>query len=212
MILISRLVCGPLDVNTYIVREEQATACVLIDPADYGAVRVALTEKGLAPDAILLTHGHFDHLLGVKELKREYGCRVYIHELDMAGLMGNGRINLGYYCGCDVQPCNPDVLLKDGDIIEEAGICFNVIHTPGHSKGGVCYLIKDANKLFTGDTLFRMGVGRSDFPTSDSKALYASISDKIFSLSGDYDIFPGHMLETTLEHERRRNPYMTGAH
>lgn len=196
---------GPLAVNTYIVWREGSFDCVVVDPA--GAERVAseLGRRGLDLKAILVTHGHFDHLLGVKKLKDTTGAKVYISKVDAPALK-DARACLASMVGLSIDPVKPDVLLKDGSAFTEAGIDFSVISTPGHTKGGVCYVVESERVIFSGDTLFCMSYGRTDLPGGDSSALFDSIVYRLFALHGDYRVLPGHEGETTLDFERANNP------
>jgi len=207
MIRIELILCGPLSVNTYVAWQEGKDTCILIDPADSEKVKDFLRENGLKPERILLTHGHFDHVMGVKALQEEFGASVCIHEAEQDWI-GEKEDNLGRSFRVKVPECTPDVCLKDGDVIEAAGFTIHVIGTPGHSPGGVCYRIEEEKVIFSGDTLFCRSVGRSDFPGSSTKDLYYSIKDKLFTLEGDYRVFPGHSRVTTLEDERQNNPCM----
>ena len=195
--------CGPLNVNCYIVWEEGAKTCALVDPAGAEPVLQRLQELGLTCTHILLTHGHFDHTGGVAQIKRQTGAMVCIHE-DDAFMLENETASLAAMLNMHVELTKADLLLKDGDTIEAGGLIFHVIHSPGHSPGGVCYLVEDI--IFTGDTLFHLSVGRTDFPGSDTEALYRSILTALFPLPGDYKLYPGHLGESTLDFERENNP------
>lgn len=205
--LLYRLLTGPLDVNTYIVHQEDSKCCAVIDPADAAAVKLFLNDRNLNCTHILITHGHFDHIMGVSGLKAALGAKVIIHSADAAALYDD-KVSLASAMGLDLEPCNADILAEDGMEFTAAGLRFRVIHTPGHSKGCVCYQIKNERVLFSGDTLFRLSAGRSDLPGADPSELYDSIVQKIFTLEGDYTVYPGHMEQTALEFERKRNPFI----
>lgn len=205
-ITIDILHTGPLQVNTYIVSGGVPGECFIVDPADATRrVMPYLAEHGLTCTAVLLTHCHFDHILGVAALQ-EAGAKVYIGAGDAPGLQDRTfSLASPVY---PVRPCQADVLLQDGDTIIAAGIPLEVLETPGHSKGGVCYVCQDAKAVFSGDTLFYESIGRYDFIGGDPVQLYRAIQDKLFTLPEGYAVLPGHGEATTLEHERRFNPYL----
>lgn len=207
MISIQTIPCGPLRVNCYILHAKGADAAVAIDPAGAEPVQAYLEENRLRLTHILLTHGHFDHIGGVAALQEAYGAQVCIHAED-AAMLHDDRVNGAMMLRAHIAPSNADVLLEDGDIVEAEEISLRVIHTPGHTPGGVCYLLQEPAALFTGDTLFRMSVGRSDLAGGDEKALYDSILNKLFALPDAYTVYPGHMDFTTLSHEREHNPFV----
>lgn len=207
MIKIDALELGPIGVNCYIVREEKSNTCIVIDPAEAEPVRRFLEQNALTATHIFLTHGHFDHILGVAGLKRLTGAAVCIHELD-AEALGDDEANLAEMFRYSVPHCAADRLLFGGDIVEAAGLKFEVLFTPGHSPGGVCYVERNERVIFSGDTLFCLSVGRTDFKGGDAERLYRSIKDELFALPGDYKVYPGHMRETTLDFERGNNPFM----
>ena len=196
---------GPLSVNTYIVHREDSNSCIIVDPAEGKRVKDYIDEQGLTCTHILLTHGHFDHLMGVAYLQRETGAKVLIHELDETAL-GSDKDSLAAFVGTTTEKCKPDVLLHDGDIINPAGIEIRVLHTPGHSMGSVCYIIESERIIFSGDTLFRLSVGRTDLYRSDKNDLAFSILYKLYPLHGNYTVLPGHGERTDLEFERVNNP------
>ena len=208
MLNIVSIPTGPLAVNTYIAwypSEEEYSDCVVVDPANSGKVLRALEERKLNCRAILLTHGHFDHIMGVAKLREATGARVYINKLDAKAMKDDGA-SLASMVGIRVDPSKVDVFVKDGMEFTEAGIAFRAIHTPGHTKGGVCYIIENERVIFSGDTLFRLSYGRTDLAGGDAVELYESLTYKLFALRGDYRVLPGHDRETTLEFERLHNP------
>jgi glyoxylase-like metal-dependent hydrolase (beta-lactamase superfamily II) len=203
---IETIVCGPLDVNCYVLWEDDGT-CALIDPAAEAPVLDYIQTYRLHCTHILLTHGHFDHIGGVAGIKEKTGALVCIHKED-AAMLSSDVESLGQMMHFHNTPVQADLLLQDGDVIEAVGTKLHVLHTPGHTRGGVCYLEENDRVLFTGDTIFRLGAGRADFPGSDEQDLYRSIVNKLFLLEGDYTLYPGHNRTTTMEVERERNTFI----
>ncbi|MBR6593914.1 MAG: MBL fold metallo-hydrolase [Clostridia bacterium] len=205
---IKRVVVGPLMTNCYILKEDGKRGAVVIDPgADATLLKSILHDMDAFPALILLTHGHFDHILALDRLRTEKTV-VAIHELDAHRLKTKDLI-------AAMLPEDPWPF-KDADVVFGAkdrhvslcGFDFEVIHTPGHTEGSVCYLFEDM--LFTGDTLFCGGMGRTDFQGGDPQAMMASLR-LLYKMPCDYAVFPGHDRETTLSDERIRNPYMRKA-
>ena len=182
-------------VNCYLIREEQAKSCVVIDPGgNANKVLAFLEENGLTLEAILLTHGHFDHVGAVKELAEKTGCRVYLHAAD---LLMPEEITAG--------PLYYTHHYAEGDVLELAGLTIRVLHTPGHTAGSVCLVVEDA--IFSGDTLFSHSCGRTDMATGSPEAMMQSLA-RLKALEGNYRVFPGHNRATTLAVEREYNPFM----
>lgn len=188
---------GSYQTNCYMVYNDGSDRCILIDP---GYEPEWLLEQAFHEvkkiEAILLTHGHFDHVGGVKHIAAETGCRVYIckEDLDLNPMITDGVI---YYT--DVY--------ADGDTLELAGLKLRVIQTPGHTPGCVCLVCEDT--IFSGDTLFAGTCGRTDLPGGSSWEMRQSLT-RLAALEGDYRVLPGHGHESTLEAERRSNPFMQG--
>lgn len=201
---IDTIVTGEIETNTYIIHDENCGNAIVIDPGDDMQTIDFLTREGLFCTDILITHGHFDHVYGVKGLVERFGAKVYIGARDAAGLY-DSDVNLSYLDDVVVPPSKADVLLKDGDVLDLNGIRFDVIETPGHSAGGVCYVIESEKVIFTGDTLFRLGYGRTDIKNADFGELVNSIINKLFALEGDYTVYPGHMRPSAMAAERLHN-------
>jgi len=197
---------GPMDVNTYILFDESEGECVLIDPSGAKKINAFLNGKGLKPTHILITHPHFDHIMAVDELAKEYGAKICIHRDGVETLKKPGR-----FAFFTAQGADADILLNDGDVIEAAGISIKVIHTPGHEPSAVCFVVEKERMIFSGDTLFHLSVGRTDFKGGNAQTLYESIAYKLFTLEGDYTVYPGHDRFTALEFERLYNPFMKRA-
>ena len=193
---------GPISTNCYIVYNETNNEAVVIDPgAEANKIQFELDKRGLNIKAILLTHGHFDHTNAIKALSKN-GVKIYLHGQDEPFATAGNTFFPGMY----VSSFCVDVFVSDGDLINEAGLTFKVISTPGHTRGSVCYVVE--NNIFSGDTLFYMSVGRTDFPMGNTAALIDSVKNKLFALDGNYTVFPGHGESTTLEFERKYNPYV----
>ncbi len=207
---IIELTLSPLGTNCYIVGTGNGE-CIVIDPADSGEEIISATENaGLEIKKILLTHGHFDHTGAAAFLKEKTGAPIYIHKKDQE-LLSDGVKALAFFCpGKPFNTCEADVLFDDGDKIEQGNVTFTVMHTPGHTAGSVCFLCRDEdgnNIMFSGDTLFKDSIGRSDGYSGDPRVQIQSL-EKIKALTEDYVIYPGHGENTTLNVEKRYNPFI----
>ncbi len=208
MKIIKRTV-GDVETNCYIVVNETSKECFIIDPGDDEEVLIAAIEEEKAvPKAILLTHGHFDHIYAVEPLAKKYGIPVYASEKE-AQLLAEPEMNCSALYGREVAVV-PENYIEDGDIFEIAGIKIKGLHTPGHTKGSMCFYVGSENTLFSGDTLFKGGVGRTDLPTGNTHLLLESLRDKIIVLPPETIIYPGHGPQTELDYEKRNNSYMYG--
>ncbi len=197
---------GQIGTNCYILYRESLQEAIIVDPGAQGGYLVEkCKELGVTPKAIFLTHGHFDHILGVDEVKRWYpDIKIYAGEHEKMTLM-DPSINLtGGFGGA--YTLLPDVFLKDGESINLSGITFQVIHTPGHTRGSICFFIADEEVLISGDTLFLESLGRTDFPMGDQSLIIKSIREKLFVLPEDTLVYPGHGDKTTIGHELVYNP------
>lgn len=187
---------GPLDVNTYVVGTEGEGSCVLIDPgAEPERVAQAVGIRKVA--AVLLTHGHFDHMLYAKHWL-DLGAKLYVHSLDAQALR-SPSLNLSQVINLQLVLPEADVLLEEGSVVREAGLELTVLHTPGHTPGGVCY--QSGNVLFSGDTLFYRSYGRLDLPGGDESEMSHSLM-RLMQLDGETIAYPGHGMKTKIAWER----------
>ncbi len=205
-IIIKRVVVSHLSANCWIVGREQAGTGLVIDPGgNADSIKRAIDESGLAIELIALTHGHSDHIAALYEIQDHTGAKVAIHAEDADFLEGRGSMSSQF--GISYRtPHSPDKLLRDGDAISAGGLSFTVIHTPGHTPGSICLLSGD--KVFTGDTLFRRGIGTTLMPGSSRPQLINSIRTRLMTLPDETVVYPGHGRETTIGAERRDNRYI----
>ncbi len=188
--------------NCYLVKTE--SAAIVIDPyAVDDRITEFLSKNAELERFVLLTHCHFDHILGADELRRLYGAKIIIGAEDEIGLM-NSDISLSSWLGLEQNPFSADKTVREGDILNLGGTDFRVMHTPGHTAGSVCYIAEDV--IFSGDTLFEGSIGRTDFPTGDYPTIKRSL-ERLRNLEGDYTVYPGHGNPTTLFREIKTNPY-----
>jgi hydroxyacylglutathione hydrolase len=206
--IIKRLVVGSLSANCWIVGKESVGEGLVIDPGGNSeAICRAIDATGLDIKIIVLTHGHSDHIAALRDVQDKTSAEVAIHVEDADFLEGHGSYSSQF--GISYRtPHPPERLLREGDIIKVADMSFEVIHTPGHTPGSIC-LLTDFG-VFTGDTIFRQGIGTTLMPGSSRPQLLESIRKKLMILPDNTVIYPGHGRETTIGAERRDNPYVTG--
>ena len=205
---IEKFVTGIISTNCYLVINEETKHAVIVDLAAFPrALKNYIEEENITVEAILLTHAHFDHIMGLSDVMEDIKIPVYVEEADLPMMMdGESNLSSGYMRGgyqfADAVP------VRDGQQLQIAGFQFRVIHTPGHTPGGCCYYMEQEDVLFSGDTLFRTSVGRSDFPGGSASALVRSVKEKLLILPEETHVYPGHMEETTIGYEKRHNPFV----
>ncbi|MFA5069136.1 MAG: MBL fold metallo-hydrolase [Candidatus Omnitrophota bacterium] len=200
--LVYKIYINSVGTNCYIFGSKKLHEVIVIDPgSDARVIQGFMKGKGLVPKCIINTHGHIDHIAGNAEL----GLPICIHERD-ANFLTNPLLNMAPFYGTLKSSPKASRLLKDNDIIEVADISLRVIHTPGHTPGGISLYHNDI--VFTGDTLFAQGIGRTDMPYGSEKEIKSSIRDKLFLLDDSTIVYPGHGEETTIGAEKRTNPWL----
>jgi glyoxylase-like metal-dependent hydrolase (beta-lactamase superfamily II) len=210
--IIEAFTLGPFETNTYLVyggTEGAAKACWVVDPS-FGPEPVIerIGELGLTPAAIVLTHAHVDHIAGVDEVLRAFpGTPVWVHEAE-ARWLAEPTLNLSAGMGMRITARGPDRTLREGETLDLDGLSWKVLHTPGHSPGGITLHHAPSRTAIVGDTLFAGSVGRTDFPGSDPRTLAASIRQKLYMLADDTKALPGHGPPTTIAQEKRTNPFV----
>ena len=201
------MVLGMVQTNTWFVLHEETKELILVDPADDAArIIQKIEENEWKLQAILLTHGHFDHIMGVEAVREKYQIPVYACRQEEE-MLREPSVNMTDQMGksCSIRP---DVFLDDLQVFEAAGFSIQMIHTPGHTKGSCCYYLKEEGVLFSGDTLFCGSVGRTDFPGGSASQIRNSLHRLLAALPDDNSVYPGHDTSTTIGYEKRYNPFV----
>lgn len=192
--------------NCYIIGSSTTKEAAIIDPgADYDKINNKLKELGLDPKIVILTHAHGDHIGAVADFVHNHKTKVYVHRGD-SDMLKDGDMNFSKILTGKAMSITPDVELSDKDEIKLGDLNFEIIHTPGHTKGGIC--VKVGNIMMTGDTLFNKSIGRTDFPGGSFEEIIKSIQEKIFKYDEDTIIYPGHNSPSTIKSEKLGNPFV----
>ncbi len=204
---LQQCVLGPVYTNCYIAKNKETGEALIIDPADSPSkIELKVNAMGARPVAVLLTHGHFDHIMGVEAVREKYQIPVYACRQEEE-MLREPSVNMTDQMGksCSIRP---DVFLDDLQVFEAAGFSIQMIHTPGHTKGSCCYYLKEEGVLFSGDTLFCGSVGRTDFPGGSASQIRDSLHRLLAALPDDTSVYPGHDISTTIGYEKRYNPFV----
>lgn len=194
---------GSMDNNCSLIIDEKTNQSALVDCNEFSQKMIDMIgDTDLK--YILLTHGHFDHIIGVKSVKEKYGAQVVISKEDEP-MLNSSKLSLAVFCNAPQNNVDADIIVKDGDEITLGEIKIKIMATPGHTSGSVCYIAE--NCIFSGDTLFYCSCGRTDFPSGSPEQMMSSLQ-KLKALDGDYKVYTGHNNLTTLDFERKNNPYM----
>lgn len=206
------IVVGAYQVNCYLVYDTDTKEGVIIDPGDEGdRIMSEVETTGVTPKGILLTHGHFDHIAAVDELRQHYSIPLYAGQGETE-LLSDSAKNGSAMAGLSLTVEPAEFLLEDEVLVRVGAVEFRILATPGHSPGGVCYLQEAAGLLYCGDTLFAQSIGRTDLLGGSTEVLLKSINDKIMKLPDQVVCYPGHGPKTTVGTERTSNPFLNGSH
>ncbi len=205
---IYHIVLGMVRTNCYILKNTDTRQALIVDPADEPEnIKRAVSDADVEPVGILLTHGHYDHIMAVNQIKEQYGAVIYAcaaeHEM-----LADANLNMSYSHPMGAVSVKADVELTDGQIFEAAGFSIQMLHTPGHTSGSCCYYIASEDVLISGDTLFCESVGRTDFPTGSTRQIIESLHRLLDTIPEETDVLPGHESTTTIAHEKRYNPFV----
>lgn len=203
-----KCILGSVYTNCYFLKNKATGEVLIVDPADEAEkIFEKLKEISGTPKAILLTHGHFDHIQAVEEVRQKYHIPVYAQREEEKMLL-DSSLNLSGNFGRIVCSIEADTFLSDLEVFEAAGFSVQMIHTPGHTEGSCCYYIEEENILFSGDTLFYGSVGRTDLPGGSMGEIVRSLHKLVDSLPEETEVYPGHDTSTTIGYEKRYNPFV----
>lgn len=199
--------CGPLDTMCYLLIDGEDAILIDAAPGSFTAISDALAQKKVNLQAVLLTHGHWDHSTDARKFQREMNLHIYMDKDDDERLK-NPNENTIWELPFVIESCQIDHYLKPNEMLKFGSIEFKVLKTPGHSAGSVAYVCEKARAVFSGDTLFRESIGRTDFEDGDYAAIQDSVLNKLYKLPDDFKIYPGHGPETEVGYEKRNNMYL----
>lgn len=203
---IESLVLGMMGTNCYLAKNRETGAVLIVDPADAPErIKDKIAKLGGTPEAVLLTHGHFDHIGAAQAIREQYGIPICALDAERE-VLEDSRKNLSAMFGSGYT-LKADRFFRDGDVLDLAGARIQVLHTPGHTAGSCCYYLAREAVLFSGDTLFRCSVGRTDFPTGSMSQLHEALHGKLFTLPEETLVLPGHDASTDIRYEKMFNPY-----
>lgn len=202
-----KCILGNVFTNCYFLKNKEIGEVLIVDPAACAdKIFRKISEIGGKPAGILLTHGHFDHILAVEEVRNQYKIPVYASRAEQQMLKEPSMNMSGHYgAGCSIKP---DELFDDLQVFEAAGFSIQMLLTPGHTPGSCCYYLKEEGVLFSGDTLFYGSVGRTDFPGGSTAQIVRSLHKLVDSLPEETEVYPGHDASTTIGYEKRYNPFV----
>ena len=204
---LQKCILGPVYTNCYLLKNKETGELIIVDPADCPEkIEMKISRMNGKPVAILLTHGHFDHILAAQAVKEKYNIPIYASEKEETTLL-NPKVNLSVF-GHGSCTLDADVYLKDLQGVELAGFSVQMIETPGHTVGSCCYYLKEEGVLFSGDTVFQGSVGRTDFPEGSTAAIVRSLHRLLDTLPDETEVYPGHDASTTIGYEKRYNPFV----
>lgn len=205
---ITSMPTGELGVNTYLAVDEETNKGFIVDPGGYSPKLAKMVQdEGIDIEYIILTHGHSDHICGVNEHLGDFPNAKVIANINEKPMLENAGLNMSNSFG-GPQTVKADMLVDDGDELDVGSLKLKFIYTPGHTPGGMCVYIASENILFSGDTLFRQSIGRTDFPGGSFQALAEAVHDKLFVLPDETNVLPGHMGLTTIGFEKENNPFV----